>query len=189
MAAVSTPSRHPQQQGKSAPTPVFESPDEPPSTGAATATGCAEGTAARKAAVLQPLSWSPEELEVAREKEHREQLLGREYMPEFRSPRPVEYDRFQSVCEARANSPYALPPKRSLESRYLTSYKPAHVQEMHRHLLATRVPSGSWLLDRSLWHHPSNRSSKRRRIATKQSHGCGRGWRHSSPCSCADVLN
>lgn len=140
MAAVSTPSRHPQQQGKSAPTPVFESPDEPPSTGAATATGCAEGTAARKAAVLQPLSWSPEELEVAREKEHREQLLGREYMPEFRSPRPVEYDRFQSVCEARANSPYALPPKRSLESRYLTSYKPAHVQEMHRHLLATRVP-------------------------------------------------
>ena len=137
MAAVSTPPvRH--SQGKSAPcTAVFESPDESPSSaGAATAT--AAGTAARRAAGLQLLSLSPEE-QAAREKEHREQLVGCDCMPEFRSPWPVENDRFRSVREVRANTPYALPPKKSLESRYLTSYKPAHVQEMRNHLLAIRV--------------------------------------------------
>eukprot|EP01043_Picozoa_sp_COSAG02_P000531 COSAG02_NODE_9_length_59728_cov_36.104714_54_plen_453_part_00 len=96
---------------------------------------------------MQPLSVSPEEVE-ARERERREQLLRREYMPAFRTPRPVEYDRFWSAREGRTNSPYALPTKHSHESSYLTSYKPIHVQDMYHNLAATHS-AGRLLATRS----------------------------------------
>ena len=89
-------------------------------------------------AALQPLSLSPEEVE-AREREHREQLLRRDYMPAFRSPRPVEYDRFQSERVGRTNNPYTLQQKHNHESRYLTSYRPAHVQDMCECLTAVQI--------------------------------------------------
>ena len=58
-------------------------------------------------ATIQPLSLSLEEAEAGK-KEHREQLLDREYMPAFRSPRPAEFDRFRSEHEERANLPFPL---------------------------------------------------------------------------------
>ena len=97
------------------------------------------------AAVVQPLNidmgdtmtLTPVEVETARQARE-EKLLGFDYMPAFLCPKPVQYEKYWSPRAARTDTdnPYKLRPKHSLESSYLTSYKPAHVQEMYQRISA-----------------------------------------------------
>lgn len=91
-------------------------------------------------AAVMPLGLKPSpEEEEALQKEHREQLLARDYMPAFRTPRPAEYDRFRSKHTERSSNPYCLPPKRSLESSYLSSYRGSHLIDMDTRISAVNA--------------------------------------------------